>query len=180
MQAQELCETFRKVTKPFSAVYCSDMLRARKTVEIALKDTPHQHIPILETELLREKFMSHWEGKSFEEIREIEEDFHHTWNSKDEFLSFKCDPKAECHTEVYARLMNFVQNQVFHKNVGETVLFSTHAGVIGTILYHLEFKAGYDWHVPNCTWIKVRISKEGNVKILDKHHKVRQELRKDE
>src|SRR3989338_3599713 len=98
-QALELRETFQQVTKPFAGVYCSDMLRARKTAEIALDNSPHQHVPFVETIMLREKFMSGWEGRSFEEIRKIEEDFEHIWNDKEEFLSFKCDPHAECHKD---------------------------------------------------------------------------------
>jgi broad specificity phosphatase PhoE len=110
----------------FDAIFCSDIERARKSLEILLKGLDININVNYSTEI-RELNFGQLTGKKIDDVREIV--LHHkshTW---------KHYPDGESGDSLSKRVITFVET-VLDKYKGKTLLFMTHYGVIETILKH--------------------------------------------
>ena len=117
--AKELANKLQNIK--FDKIYCSDLLRAKETLE-AFEYT----ITPIYTKDLREKSWGQHEGKSFEEIQSegIEYKNFEQWISAldgEEFITYK------------ERLQNYFYKTILKQDC-ENILVITHSGVIKTIL----------------------------------------------
>lgn len=110
-----------------TAVYCSDLSRARKSAEIVAK--PHG-LGVVEMKELRERSFGRWEGMSFLEIREQFPEEFGNW-SRDP-LSYS-PPGGESTLEVRERVMKGLE-QILARHQGECFAIVAHGGVNRIIL----------------------------------------------
>lgn len=113
-----------------SAVYCSGLIRAKKSAEIigAKFDLTPKVVP----ELMERNF-GRWEGMSFEEIEEAyPEDFRRWAGNPLEFSP----PGGETTLEVSARALKAFE-QVTKGHVGQAIAVVAHGGVNRAILCHV-------------------------------------------
>ena len=110
----------------FDAIFCSDIERARKSLEILLKGLDI-NIDVNYSAEIRELDFGQLTGKKIDDVKDIIL-FHkrNTW----EFY-----PGGESGDSLSKRVITFVET-VLDKYKGKTLLFMTHYGVIETILKH--------------------------------------------
>ena len=163
-QAQQLQEKF--VGIDFTKVFSSDLTRARTTAEIIFG--PNKTINIIETLLLREKSMGIWEGRLITELRTyLKQNFDLDHLTQDEYLSFKWGDNVESYADVYQRIQTLIRSIIVSSSVNDgPILFSTHGGVFRSILYNLNFHAGYQWQVTNGAILKLRVQMDGHIDIM--------------
>lgn len=162
VQAQQLGEQLKHV--PFSAVYSSDLARALKTASLAT-GLPEQEIKT--TPLLRERHMGCFEGRSGQEYWQLLRREQVGQTAPEVVLAWRGDESVESFADVFARLLPFFKAlQVSHP--GETVLVSSHAHVLAALLYHVDFREGYDWRPENCAHIRLRLDGD-NIEVLEMH-----------
>lgn len=114
----------------FDAIFCSDLKRARKSLEILL-DELNIRIDVNYCTEIRELDFGQLTGKKIDDVKEIVL-YHksHTW---------KHYPDGENGDSFNKRVIDFVE-KVLDKYEGQTLLFVTHFGVIETILKHYVLK----------------------------------------
>lgn len=123
-QARKLASQLQH--RPITAIYSSDMSRARETAEIIPKKRP---IDITVSSTWREINFGAWEGLTYDEIAAT---FH-------EQLGFFTDPEhyappqGETLTEVLQRVMSALHEIMQHEHEGEIVLVS-HGGTLRGLL----------------------------------------------
>ena len=107
-------------------IYSSDLKRAHNTAEpfAALYG-----LPINDTEGLREMYAGKWEGQRVADLIEIYPEDMKTW--RDDFSNARCTG-GEAVAELYARMVPAVC-EIAEKNLGKTVLMTTHATPIRAI-----------------------------------------------
>lgn len=134
-QAIERARELKRVK--FSAVYSSDLLRAKRTAEIiGLEHT----LAVQATKLLRErKWGKELEGKTREETERTLEVFHKM--DYQERLKVKVVPDMESDEEIISRFITFLrETAIVYPN--KTILIVSHANLIRTFLAHI----GYGTH----------------------------------
>lgn len=122
-QAQKLAQKFKN--ENFDAIYCSDLLRARQTLEPFITDTQ-----VIFTSELREKSWGEHEGKSFEEIEAsgiIYENFEQWVGSLG----------GESMNTYSKRVKKYFSSTILQSK-NENILLITHAGFIRTLLSQIE------------------------------------------
>ena len=121
--AKELAKKLQNIE--FDKIYCSDLLRARETLNVF----NHTPTPIY-TKELREKSWGRHEGKSFDEIQKegIEYKNFEQWISTLDGENFK---------EYSKKIENYFKDVIF-KQKEENILVVTHSGVIKTLISILE------------------------------------------
>ncbi len=122
-QAKELAQKLQNVK--FDKIYCSDLLRAKETLEAF----EYEIEPIFSSKL-REKSWGRHEGKSFTEIESegiLYENFEQWINALDgeDVESYK------------TRVEKYFYETIF-KSEADEILIVTHAGVIKTLLSRVE------------------------------------------
>ncbi|MBA1438347.1 MAG: histidine phosphatase family protein [Epsilonproteobacteria bacterium] len=105
----------------FDAIYCSDLPRAKQTLQAL-----DLHHPTIFTEQLREKSWGEHEGMSFEQIEA-------SGIKYTTFLEWIEQLGGERIEDFQARVANFFYNYLPQQN-HQSVLIVTHAGVIKTLL----------------------------------------------
>jgi probable phosphoglycerate mutase len=127
-------------TDPIHTVYTSPLRRVRQTAEVILANMAES--PRLETHPnLREIDMHHWEGQSFQQIRENYkadyecwkqrphefqlETFHHqaAYSTATTLIRNRCFPVID----LYERVQQFWQ-EVLPRHLGQTILIVSHGG----------------------------------------------------
>jgi broad specificity phosphatase PhoE len=163
LQANQLQEKFADIN--FIKVFSSDLIRARATAEISLGS---KKSTIIETSLLRERFMGPWEGRLVTELRwHLKQKFDLDNLTQEEYLSVKWDDTAESYADVYQRIQTLIRSiAIFPPANNDPILFSSHGGVLKAILYHLDFQPGFHWQVPNGAFLKFRAQADGQIAIL--------------
>lgn len=151
-QAQQLNAFFSPVS--FSAVFTSDLSRAKKTAEIIVYP---KEIPIITHPILRERFMGPFEGKQGYEFEALYKEYFQTNDrlSKEQHLSYKCHPEVESLAEVFERVRKFLES-VASKYIGNSILIVAHGGVIRSILDHFDFIPRNKWVVQNCGFVQLQ------------------------
>ncbi|MFQ5963920.1 MAG: histidine phosphatase family protein [Candidatus Scalinduaceae bacterium] len=108
------------------AVFCSDLRRARKSLEILLREL-NVNVNVNYCTDIRELDFGQLTGRKIDDVKEIIM-FHknHTW---------KFYPEGESGDTFRKRVIDFVE-RILRKYNGKTSLFMTHYGVIESILRH--------------------------------------------
>ncbi|MEA3374507.1 MAG: histidine phosphatase family protein [Campylobacterota bacterium] len=119
-QAKALAEHFE--SNRFDAVYCSDLIRARETLSpIPLSAAPNF------TNQLREKSWGRHEGKTFDEIKMMENE---GYESFDQWLALLDGEDMKAYTDRIGHFFTaFLPAQEY-----ENVLIVTHAGVVRSLM----------------------------------------------
>lgn len=133
-QAYKLKDELKDIK--FDRVFSSDLIRAKRTAEIV---TSERDLVIETTKLLREVNYSEFEGTStreffvkFDEWKTLSE----KEKKKDE--NYERYSKVESWNEVSARLITFLR-EVAVGFKGQTILISTHGGLMHNLLIHLGY-----------------------------------------
>jgi probable phosphoglycerate mutase len=163
LQANQLQEKFADIN--FIKVFSSDMIRARVTAEILLGS---KKSTIIETPLLRERFMGTWEGRLATELQCYLKQTSDLNNlTREEFLSLKSDDTAESYADVYQRLQTLIRSISISPSANDDpILFSTHGGVLRATLFHLDFQPGFRWQVANGAFLKLSVQADGKITIM--------------
>ncbi len=163
LQAYQLQEKFADID--FIKVFSSDMIRARVTAEMLLGS---KKSTIIETPLLRERFMGTWEGRLATELQCHLKQMCDLDNlTQDEFLSVKWDDIAESYADVYQRLQTLIRSITISPSANnDPILLSTHGGVLRAVLYHLDFQLGLRWQVANGAFLKLSVQADGQITIM--------------
>lgn len=122
-QAQKLAQRFKN--ENFDAIYCSDLLRARQTLEPFIRNTE-----VIFTSELREKSWGIHEGKSFEEIEAsgiIYENFNQWIDALD----------GES-IDLYSQRVKEYFSSTILQSKKKNILVITHAGFIKILLTHIQ------------------------------------------
>jgi alpha-ribazole phosphatase/probable phosphoglycerate mutase len=137
IQAQKLAKHFEKSS--FDALYCSDLQRARLTLEPFV-----QKGQAIYTEALREKSWGRHEGLGFDEICNLEKQEYKDFNSWLELLD------GESIEEFLQRVESFFKRFIFEEKESN-ILLITHAGVIRaliTILKNISYEESFSFAIP--------------------------------
>ncbi|MGR3173000.1 MAG: histidine phosphatase family protein [Candidatus Scalindua sp.] len=110
----------------FDAIFCSDLERTRKTLEILMEELDIA-INVNYCAEIRELDFGQYAGKNIEEVKEVI-----LLHKKQ---TWKYYPDGESGDSFSKRIIDFVEN-VLRRYEGKAVLFMTHYGVIETILRH--------------------------------------------
>ncbi|ODS33615.1 MAG: phosphoglycerate mutase, partial [Candidatus Scalindua rubra] len=110
----------------FDAIFCSNLERARKSLEILLEELD-SNIDVNYCTEIRELDFGQFTGKNIEDVKEII-----LLHKKQ---TWKHYPDGESGDSFSKRIIDFVEN-VLRRYEGKAVLFMTHYGVIETILKH--------------------------------------------
>ncbi|CAF2792067.1 unnamed protein product [Rotaria sp. Silwood2] len=163
LQAYQLQEKFADIH--FSKVFSSDLVRARLTAELILGSNK---LTIIETPLLRERSMGTWEGRLAGDLKSyLEQTFNVNNFTQEEYLSFKWDDTCESYSDAYQRIQNFIHSIAFSPPMSDDpILFSSHGGILRSILYHLDFHPGLRWQITNCAFLKLRIWADGKITVI--------------
>jgi alpha-ribazole phosphatase len=128
-QAACLSRFFQDI--PFSAIYSSTLMRARKTAEIVAE--PH-HMPVQSFDELKEINFGVWEGHTYNEITE-------KWPGEIEaFYASEGTARAhggESFMDVEERATKKVKELLAHHEDGDTVLIVSHGAAIRCLLFGL-------------------------------------------
>ncbi|EFC46104.1 predicted protein [Naegleria gruberi] len=116
--------------------------------------------------------MGSWEGRLVSELRAFElensSEMAHRTADKEDFLNHRWDEGIESNNEVYERLTGYLKEIVSEKQLyGDRILVVTHGGVLNSIMYTFNYTKGYRWKVSNCAWLKIRISENGNIELVE-------------
>lgn len=135
-KARSLAETFRGLN--FSAIYSSDLDRARETAEILRKNSD---VEVQLSGSLREKFFGEFEGMEHAKYLDILKDefykFEHDL-TQDEMWKFKAHPSMESDEEVFSRVSTFLKGAAA-SNLGKNILVISHRYAIRMFL----IRSGY-------------------------------------
>lgn len=149
-QAQLLGQALKDVH--FDAVFSSDLMRAKKTAEIA---TLEKNIAVQTTELLRERNFGSLEGKNRDEFRTL--DALRRNLETEQRMKYRLVPDMENDEEVAGRVITFLR-EIAVAYAGKTMLVFSHGGVMHMLLDHFGF--GNETHgyitIENTAYIKVR------------------------
>jgi broad specificity phosphatase PhoE len=115
------------------AVFSSDLLRAKKTAELAVLE---KKLAVQTTEVLRERFFGSMEGKhrkEFAKLYPLQKNL-----TKEQKLIHRLVPDMENDEEVIGRVITFLR-EVAVGYTGKTVLIVSHGALIRVLLEHLGF-----------------------------------------
>ncbi len=121
----------------FDAVFSSDLLRAKRTAEIATID---RGLAINTSKLLREQNYGRFEGELRKVFQEKNKELIEQRKklSREEARKFKLAPDIENHDELCARFITFLR-EVAVTYPGKTILVISHGGIMRSFLNHLGF-----------------------------------------
>lgn len=124
-QAQKLAKALAQ--EKISAIYASDLMRARETAEIIA--APHG-LPVNVVPALREIDFGAWEGLTYAEIKERFPESLMAWIRRP---GSQLIPEGESFARLKARAYGATVELV-RRHPGETILFVTHGGTIRAII----------------------------------------------
>ncbi|MEK7581680.1 MAG: histidine phosphatase family protein [Patescibacteria group bacterium] len=143
-QAKNLALEFKNIK--FDAVYSSDLLRAKRTAEIA---TLEHKLTIETTEALRERSFGKYEGSNKKVLDLLEE-------LRDKNIPYETE-NIENDENLTERIITFLR-EVAIAYPNKTILILTHGGVLVSLLLHLGFltrEQMRQYHVGNTSYIKL-------------------------
>jgi broad specificity phosphatase PhoE len=148
-QARSLAREFHNAH--FDAIFTSDLLRARRTAEIAMVE---RELAITTSKLLRERNWGRYDGvqadRFREEARGLIEQFSQL--SEEEQWSFKYYDDIESYEEIFGRFITFLR-EVAAAYPGKNILVISHLDVIRTLLIHLGKRP---IHVDNMAYVVIK------------------------
>jgi probable phosphoglycerate mutase len=175
-QARELAERVAALERPVTALYASDLSRARETAEIVGERIGL--VPRLDARL-REGWRGEWEGFLFEEIERQDPVRYVAWRAPDSHIGFHF-PGGETLKQQQERVLETLKEIAFRPAAtasgspsdaafrpaatasgspsGDVALVVCHGGSIRTVLCHghvLGLAAFHDFEVPNVALVEV-------------------------
>ncbi|MGH7245943.1 MAG: histidine phosphatase family protein [Candidatus Levyibacteriota bacterium] len=130
-QAKVLGEKLANVH--FDAVFASDLLRAKRTAELATRD---RNIAIQTTNLLRERSYGDLDGQDAIAFKELSKLF--ATMTKEEIFTYKHNPGYESDEALVGRFITFVR-EIAVVYAEKTVLIVSHGGLMRAFLMHIGF-----------------------------------------
>lgn len=130
-QAKQLAKELEKVH--FSAVFSSDLLRAKNSAKIIILG---KKLTVVSTKALRERFFGRFEGKHLSELRKILGEIMLVTKEKQKRLKL---PDVENDEEVIARLIPFMK-RIARRYFGKNVLMVTHGGLLRAFLSYVSYR----------------------------------------
>jgi broad specificity phosphatase PhoE len=152
-QAEEIGKKLRDVH--FTAAFSSNMLRARRTAELALLE---KKIAVQTTKALRERHFGRLEGKSW---ANQDKDLQMLWdklaNLTDQERKIFNLEKAENDEDMMRRFIPFIR-EIAVAYEGKNILIVTHGGIMRVFLKHigwLEEDKPFSVEIKNTSYIKL-------------------------
>ena len=142
-QAKELAQHFASTL--FDRVYCSDLRRARETLQPF-----KQRKGAIYTKELREKSWGRHEGLSFDEICRLE---NLKYKSFGQWVDALDGERQDAYIQ---RIETFFKKEIFSKD-DKDILLITHAGVIRTFIAmvkSISFEKSFEFKIPYASYIK--------------------------
>lgn len=133
-QAEKTAE--RLAQEKISAIYCSDLRRARQTAEI-IASSQSGRTDIRESPLLREMDFGDYEGRTFDEMDEkyrLIFSASPSWRSRGPYVR---SPNGESIADLADRVERFSTSTLEHHPSNDTLLISAHGGTIQVLICHL-------------------------------------------
>lgn len=124
-RAEQLRHDLQEVK--FDRIYSSDLIRAQLTAELIL---PERKGDIIVTPALREIFLGEWEGKSFEEVREV---WNEIYKKRGENFDSVAPPGGESFVELQNRAAPAFM-EILDKSPAGNILIVAHAAFIWAIM----------------------------------------------
>ena len=124
-QAQKVAKRLGK--EKVSAIYASDLLRAKQTAEIIGLEF---NLPVTLSENLREINFGVWEGKTYKEIELQYPELLNIWLSDPTKLQI---PNGETFSQLQTRAWASISD-IINMNKNKTVVVVSHGGTISTII----------------------------------------------
>lgn len=148
-QALDLARELKEIG--FRAIFASDLKRAQETAVIIAR--LHKK-SVITTHLLRERTFGPFEGRSKEEIFQVEELLNDPQKRKK--YGEEHDFYPENDQAITDRFFEF-SSDVHKTHRGKTILAVTHGGVIRGLLKHLgtKSKTGYYYAIRNTSYLKL-------------------------
>jgi broad specificity phosphatase PhoE len=149
-QAKNLAEELREIQ--FDAIFASDLLRAKRTAEIAKLE---RDLEVKTTELLRERHMGNYEGRTTDEIKRDQKELFEKFQSlaSHERPDFRFDGSIESNQDLMTRFLTILRESSLAYPAGN-ILVVSHGGAIRSFLGHLDPKY-YGYKVGNTGYAKV-------------------------
>lgn len=113
----------------FSAVYSSDLERARRTAELAVSE---ENPDIIFTSELREIFLGEWEGKSFDEVRSA---WVELYEKRGADFAKVPPPGGESFADLQKRAVPTFA-RILKESPSGNILIVTHAAFIWSVMCH--------------------------------------------
>jgi broad specificity phosphatase PhoE len=151
-QVEVLADHFNRHHGHIDALYCSPLIRARRTAEAIGALTGHPPIPLDD---LREMYFGELDGLPFEELRDAYA--HLLAADENSELEDFVWPNGESRSGFSARVLR-VTNLIASRHIGRTVGVVTHGGLIATLLTMLHGESAANWRkwvVPNASLSEV-------------------------
>lgn len=155
-QAKQLAKKLKRIK--FSAVFSSDLLRAKKTAEIIAVE---HNLTVITKQVLRERDFGDLEGKPnqwFEIWQKKLEKGVKNLTAKEKDLIKKIKNRAESDEELMTRFIPFLR-QVALAYPGKKILIVTHGGILRVFLLKLGFfkdeEESFNFQIKNCAMVKV-------------------------
>ena len=141
-QVLTICEQLKG--SEFSAIYSSDLLRARQTAEMIAESLG---LPVTLEWGLREINLGEWEGMPSEEI---EAKYPKELAARAQNSFYERAPNGESPHEVADRVLKAI-NEIANKHLGESVMIVAHGISLAVIICHSEGFPMEDvyQHIPN-------------------------------
>lgn len=143
----------------FSAIYSSDLLRARETAEII---NDFLNVPIYYTRDLRELHFGDWTGISIWEMEEKDPELFRKWQEDPWNIS---PPGGETFRELTERVIRALE-EITERHKNENILVVSHAGPIKAMVFGLLSATGKAyWNIKISHSTVVIIDKDKDYKI---------------
>lgn len=140
LQTRALAKSLKQLK--FSAIYSSDLGRARETAEILALE---HRLAVITNKLLRERYFGRLEGRLWSELNLELKDMLKSRESladKDRF-HHKLFPEIESDSDIISRLITFLR-EVAIAHINQKILVVSHGGILRAFLIHLGFGSHQD------------------------------------
>lgn len=130
-EGERAAAALRDVLAPiqFEGIYSSDLVRARRTLELAL---PQHSDSIKTVSELREINLGEWEGKTFDEVRS---EWNEIYEARGASFDSVSPPGGESFKELSKRTVPAFE-KIMESTPSGNILIMAHGGVIWTIICH--------------------------------------------
>ena len=126
-QAEAVADRLQRLGQRFSAVYCSDLQRARQTAAAVMRT---QELDALNDKRLRERHYGLFQGLTYAEAERQHPELYHRFKQREPALEFP--QQGESLIDFAARVRAALQD-IAHRHAHEQVLVVTHGGVLDIV-----------------------------------------------
>ena len=133
-QAEAVADRLQRLGQRFSAVYCSDLQRARQTAAAVMRT---QELDALNDKRLRERHYGLFQGLTYAEAERQHPELYHRFKQREPALEFP--QQGESLIDFAARVRAALQD-IAHRHAHEQVLVVTHSPQVAA-------RGAYQWRV---------------------------------